>query len=491
MGPAPTKGAGMHKLTAVAARVALVAAVLALPTTASPIPAFARKYGTSCLTCHTVYPRLTPFGEAFRRNGYRFPGVDSDYVKQDTVALGQDANKKTFPKTAWPDSLPISIPIAIGFNGQAVWYPDKNASVPRANNGAQFVLDDLVSEGHVWAGAAFDDKTTVWAELTFGNDGTVDLEHAQLLLNDLLGPKHAFNLVIGKGFPTLTSFGPHSSFLADARLPNLPVTGIYVAGGNPISSDPFVLVDNYTGLEVNGVVAGYLDWSAGLNAGKNVGAGLRNTENWYAHVGYKLDGMRLDGEGAQGPADAMKPWAETALTLDVFGYHSREWFPDPVTTGATAGDTSWTAGVTARGQAGSTELDAGYYWQRHDHGNDVLARVDGGVAFAELSYVLFPWLVPAVRVEWLRLAPAGGSSASDLHVMPGVAAIIRPNIKLVLVANIESGNGFPADAAGNPLGWTGGSADWGPIVLAPKASSTPSSKLTELESVALFLAWAM
>ena len=40
---------------------------------AQAIPAFARRYEKSCQTCHTVYPALTPFGEAFRRNGYRFP----------------------------------------------------------------------------------------------------------------------------------------------------------------------------------------------------------------------------------------------------------------------------------------------------------------------------------------------------------------------------------------------------------------------------------
>ena len=37
------------------------------------IPAFARKYKTGCVTCHTIFPKLTPFGEQFRRNGYRFP----------------------------------------------------------------------------------------------------------------------------------------------------------------------------------------------------------------------------------------------------------------------------------------------------------------------------------------------------------------------------------------------------------------------------------
>ena len=43
---------------------------------AKAIPAFARKYQTSCTTCHTAFPKLNPFGEAFRRNNYRFPGDD-------------------------------------------------------------------------------------------------------------------------------------------------------------------------------------------------------------------------------------------------------------------------------------------------------------------------------------------------------------------------------------------------------------------------------
>lgn len=68
---------------------------------AGAVPSFARKYQTSCLTCHTVYPVLNPFGEAFRRNGYRFPSqknsVDSDSVKSSMVALGQEEYKRTSP----------------------------------------------------------------------------------------------------------------------------------------------------------------------------------------------------------------------------------------------------------------------------------------------------------------------------------------------------------------------------------------------------------
>jgi hypothetical protein len=469
-------------------RIVTLLAVAATSLPARAFPAFARKYGTSCLTCHTVYPKLTPFGEAFRRNGYRFPGVDGDYVKQEQVALGQEANKKTFPKTVWPDALPISVPIAIGANGQAFAYPDKNASVPRANNGTQLALDDLVAEAHLWTGAALDDTITIWGELTLSPEG-VDVEHAQVLFNDLLGPRHALNLVVGKGFPTLTSFGPHSSYLADLATPNAPVTGIYSG-----AADPFVLVDNYTGLELNGVVAGRGDWSVGFNAGKNSLGTTYPNQSYYGHLGWKVGGMRLDGEGKQGPADAMRPWAETAFTIDVFGYHTVEHFAGPGSTPdlpVPARDPSDTLGAALRAQAGSGELDLGYYAQWHDHGTNDLAKVRAGVAYAEASYVVYPWFVPAIRVEDVMLSPTGGSSVSDLHLVPGAAFLVRPNLKIVLVANVEIGNGYPQDATGAPLGWQGGAGDWSSLVLAPTDTATPSTKRSEFESIAVFLAWAM
>jgi hypothetical protein len=485
----------MRRAVALAVQLAVCGAIAAPPCIASAIPAFARKYGTSCLTCHVVYPKLNPFGEAFRRNGYLFPGIDSDYVKQDTVALGQAAAKKTFPNSVWPDSIPISVPLSIGANGQVVGYPDKNASVPRANNGTQFVLDNLVAEAHIWAGAAFNDNDTVWAEVTFSGGGA-DVEHAQLLFNNLVGPKHAVNFVVGRGFPTLTSFGPHSTFLADIIIPTAPVTGIFgtlgTAGFVPVSGDPFVLIDNFTGLELNGVVGGWFDYSAGLNAGKNAFGGFFNSETWYAHAGYKIGGMRLDGEGSQGPKNPMKPWAEDAVTLDLYGVHTREHFPNPTTGGVgPAGDTQYTLGVHGRGQLGSGELNVGYYAQHHEQATAALAKVWANVAYGELTYVVYPWLVPGVRVEWIGLRPGGAPNVSDVHIMPGIAFLIRANIKAILVANIESGSGFPADPAGNPLSWMGGSADWGPFVLAPKPTSTPTSSLAEFESLALYLAWAM
>ena len=39
--------------------------VLIIPS-ASAVPAFSRKYETACQTCHVGFPKLNPFGEAFR-----------------------------------------------------------------------------------------------------------------------------------------------------------------------------------------------------------------------------------------------------------------------------------------------------------------------------------------------------------------------------------------------------------------------------------------
>src|SRR6202161_3347361 len=35
------------------------------------LPAFARKYGLPCSSCHQAWPMLSPFGQAFKDNGYQ------------------------------------------------------------------------------------------------------------------------------------------------------------------------------------------------------------------------------------------------------------------------------------------------------------------------------------------------------------------------------------------------------------------------------------
>src|SRR3989449_4503045 len=70
----PARGLPPHARAAVAA----YEANLGTHALAAAIPAFARKYGMKCSACHLAVPLLTPFGQAFRDNGYRMKNGNDD-----------------------------------------------------------------------------------------------------------------------------------------------------------------------------------------------------------------------------------------------------------------------------------------------------------------------------------------------------------------------------------------------------------------------------
>jgi hypothetical protein len=84
---------------------------------AKAIPAFSRKYQTSCTTCHNNYPELNDFGIAFKKNGFKFPKDDDTFVKDPPVLLGAKAQKEAFPNAVYPGELPGNLPIAFRYSG--------------------------------------------------------------------------------------------------------------------------------------------------------------------------------------------------------------------------------------------------------------------------------------------------------------------------------------------------------------------------------------
>ncbi|HEX2688531.1 MAG TPA: hypothetical protein VHN14_18010 [Kofleriaceae bacterium] len=447
--------------------IIIVLGMVGLTGHAGAVPAFARKYKTTCITCHTIFPKLTPFGEQFRRNGYRFPGIDSDSTKAEPVPLGTDEQKKTFPDSVWPGILSPFPPLAFGFNGQAIFHPDKKSSAGAADNHAVANFDTLVEEGHLWAAGSLDDTITFFSELTASRTEGIDVETAALYFNDLVGPAHAVNLAAGRRIGTYTSFQSHSSYFTDLMMPRVPVTGLYGA-----TSDPFVFNDNHNSIEVNGVLADRFDYAVGLAAGTNVDA--RNSANFYGHVGYKLGGSTLDGEHTNGiPQDLAH---EQSITLDAFVYRSISRFNDAMDPPVLTKDTSVTFGGTIRAQREELELDAGVFHQTDDHASSTAPSTTTWSQWDEVSYLVFPWLVVGGRVEYLRITPEGASTLSDLRISPGVVALIRPNLKLILTAPLEQATGRPA-------------AGWGTAGLDAAPADTASNLSLELESIQLQL-WA-
>jgi len=115
------------QLTIASAAVSLAVLPMLMPAKdASAIPAFARKYGTSCYTCHSGFPARNAFGEAFKNNGYRWPGgEDEDKTKQEQTKMGADGWKKTFPESPWPAEIPGYAPVSLWVRGNLIDYKEE------------------------------------------------------------------------------------------------------------------------------------------------------------------------------------------------------------------------------------------------------------------------------------------------------------------------------------------------------------------------------
>jgi hypothetical protein len=87
-------------------------------------------------------------------------------------------------------------------------------------------------------------------------------------------------------------------------------------------------------------------------------------------------------------------------------------------------------------------------------GTPDLTHATAILQYDELDYVVWPWLVPGVRVEYTHATVENTTatpydSAELLRVIPGVAVLVRPNIRFILTGDIESGKNPP------PQGWGG------------------------------------
>jgi hypothetical protein len=448
---------------------------------AGAVPSFARKYQTSCQTCHTVYPVLNPFGEAFRRIGYRFPSqngsLDSDAIKAAAIALGQEEYEKTFPDSVWPDKIAEAVPLSVMVNGSVPINLPGSAAQDAAGN--TFTWSGVEAEVHVFGAGAFNDTLTYMTQLTFESDfgnppGSFDIETAYLLWNDIVGPAHLLNLWVGRLWaPQLTSFGLHSSYLSDTVMPAVSVAGLY----NP--SGGFTLGLGHTdGVELNGIAAHRFDYALGWVASSSAsGLALPNAEDVYAHIGVKSGGVALDGEGKYGPnvPDPRKPWAEKSITFDLFAYHGLSRLdngtgvaPDGTAVPTQQDDRVNAAGAVIHAQWDSLILMAGAQLERHDRpypgapgtatagvampGAPDLTSATAVLQYGEIDYIVWPWFVPGVRSEYTHATVEGGNPAQLLRVIPGIAMLARPNVKVVVTGDLEWARNLPPIASWGPAG---------------------------------------
>jgi hypothetical protein len=158
------------------------AAALPLPTTnLHALPAFARKYGMPCSSCHEVWPKLSPFGQAFKDNGYQ---------------MGNDRDAPIFQSPAyWPVTFRIT----------PTWHRESTnrVAVDDPTTPGASVLRKVTTHGFDWTGLDFHTAGTLAKNISFyvlpssDNTGAFHFESVWARLDNVLGSSW-LNIKVGK-----------------------------------------------------------------------------------------------------------------------------------------------------------------------------------------------------------------------------------------------------------------------------------------------------
>ncbi len=386
------------------------------------IPAFARKYKTSCATCHNDFPKLNAFGEAFRRSGYQFPGgTDPEMTKEEPVSLGGEGNKKAFPEAIWPGTIPGSSPLSVFLEGEMDYNPKVD---PR------FTFGGLGSAIEAVAGGTIGEDLSFWGQLALNADGTVELNRIFLIFSNLIGDNYALNARVGVIEPGLFSFSTHRAWLEGYWLTTRALSDAPGDMG-------WTIEETQKGVELNGMAEGRFGWSAGIVEGFG---NAHADKDYYGHLFYKIGGLPIDGVvGDSAVITSTRPYIDNSLTLGLVAYAGTASL-GPDSTGLAPDNKFTMVGGDVNLWYDRFNLFGGI-GLRHDgqpylYGTGI--DINSTVWFAELDVTVFPWLLPGIRYEsWKSEAldpatPGSTVSYTDSQIVPGVVFLLRPNVKLTL-----------------------------------------------------------
>lgn len=421
---------------------ALSLAALASPSPVHAIPTFARKYGTSCATCHVAYPRLNAFGEAFKNNGYRMPFDDEDLTKEEPVALGSEGYKRVYPKAIWPGSIPGNVPLS--FRATATY-----RSNPRRGAAREVDNDFQAPENFfILLGGTMGERWSFFHHGHLVAGGEPGYGVARLFARyDQLFNKRGWYLKAGLFEPAAV---PHSSFnlLGTANFAinqySFDTRNEFVQGGGHHGGG-LALGRTQRGLEIGAVEGqGRLFWAAGVvnGNGSNTSGATNSFDNnsskdVYARLAYKWGGMRLDGVVPEdAPPTSSKNWRERSLKLGIFGYSGKNAQPDPdlATVGIEDVTDYQRYGFDLDWRHDDLEVLSSYLFANDDlHRQVARTRFDREyrIGNIEASYVVRPWFIPYTRYEWIDR----DTSIGDLRrYIAGAVFLMRANTKLHLEA---------------------------------------------------------
>ncbi len=390
----------------------ILVALATLTPSAEAIPAFARKYETSCSTCHLAIPQRNAFGEAFRKNGYKMPEGEDELVKRKKVSLGAPAWKEEFPNAIWPGDIPYTVPFSAYVHQRVVVEPSRD------DNKVSF---DAPHEFELLTGGSFGSDISFYGTWVFFEKGknAPGLKQFWIQFEDLLGPDNAFNLRIGRHEPATTWGNRDNDRMTMEHVP------LYDIRTNP----NWRMRDQQAGIEVNGILGSSFEYAAGIVNGDKSTMAFKPLDTYF-RAGFKLGGSNLDGVGGNFETLAqLNNWEDDSLSVGLYGYQGTNMLG--------AGDTAYQndfhrIGVDIKVAYKRLLLRGGFVTGSDDNpaGDESEVDVDGW--FLEADYVFYPWLIGVGRYGQTTV----GSTDKET-LTAAIVASLRANIRLSLEAYVE------------------------------------------------------
>lgn len=407
---------------------------------AEAIPVFARKYKTSCTTCHAPVPiKLNNFGEAFKNNGFRMPSDDEALTKMEMQELGAEAWKEDWKKDIYPGLIPAGVPLSFQMYLDARYDPT-NETTGKPNARAFFW--DVPHEFEIMTAGTLGKHISFWGNLEFkvrtadkltisGSSLTASgIKETPVEFVQVYGQfDHIFNtsllnLRIGRFEPRVVPFSRVSRrFIAEDFL---------FAGQSMKNGFNFKTMQG--GAEIWGArsvrqTGGGLLYAFGILNGD----GLTNSDNnahqdFYGRLSYKFGGLGVaESISSSKDLNISGNWVDNSIRVGLYGYQG------------------WSGASSLSFQAGGADIDAWFrnlnFYTTAWAGTEkttvdgLRQRVTAWTMGAD--YILVPWLTGILRYE-----VAGTSSTPyKKRVIPAMVVGIRPNITWTTEGHIHNGIG--------------------------------------------------
>lgn len=386
---------------------------LILPESADAIPAFARRYQTSCTTCHVVIPKLNAFGIAFRNNGYRIPPNDEKFVKTPDVSLGAEAWKRVWPDAVWPGGIPGVAPLALRIFSDTVVNPTPpRPEVPKVD----FVFPN---EFEFLVGGTAGENISYWGELEITSGDRLDLIRAFAQIDHIGGTTLA-NLVVGRFEPRAV---PFSRFFRRVTQSDVVTTSFaHVSGGH--SFRQMQAGFEFWGAKSGPKGRGGVEYAAGVVNGNGPFRDNNTAKDVYYRLAYKVGGFGVTGsEEETEELEQTNNWRDNSVKIGTFGHVGKGLFGNPARE-----DKFWRVGADVDLFVHDLNL-YGAVLRGRDKVTATGVANDFTAAFLQADYVVKPWIVAVVRYDAVF---RDGVMGRDIKkIVPALVLAIRANVRVV------------------------------------------------------------